>query len=280
MAPLASPPSPLTIRSPEGVELELTLATPVPRIAAYMVDGAIVTAIMLLALLLYALGTPLPAWLGESASEWAEATQRGATSAGQEALAPLMGLLLVLTSFSEFLYFTFWELVTPGRSPGKYCMGLQVVSAQGGRVSAKAAAIRNLLRAADILPGAYLAGLATMVMSGKGQRLGDHAAGTVVVRTDRVERAPMFELPAGVQPLALSREQLARLGPRELLLARSTLRRVEEGERAPEEVSALLHKVAASLGLALGIDGTSQEDPRLFLQQVVRAGQFSAPGRG
>lgn len=71
-----------------------------------------------------------------------------------------------------------------GQTPGKRLLGLAVVRADGEPCTYRAAAVRTLFRFVDWLPVAYATGLASMVLDGRHRRLGDRAAGTVVVRTD------------------------------------------------------------------------------------------------
>ena len=94
----------------------------------------------------------------------------------------------------ELFYFVVFETLWRGRSPGKRLLGLGVVSEDGLPVSFGASLVRNLLRSADILPSSYTTGLVTMLVSKRTQRLGDIAAGTVVVRFDRPRpAAPLDE---------------------------------------------------------------------------------------
>src|SRR5687767_595636 len=59
-----------TMRSPEGVELELPIATPAPRIAAYAIDGALVAGIALTLFVLFLIGSPQAEWLFDRMKEW------------------------------------------------------------------------------------------------------------------------------------------------------------------------------------------------------------------
>lgn len=73
-----------------------------------------------------------------------------------------------------------------GQTPGKRRYGIRVVAAGGGPASPKAVAIRSLVRIVDSLPVSYLVGLLSMVHTGpaRRQRIGDIAAGTIVVAVD------------------------------------------------------------------------------------------------
>ena len=77
-------------------------------------------------------------------------------------------------------YYTFCEAAT-GATLGKRIVGIRVVDEDGGHVTFGAAFVRNLVRIVDAL-FFYLVGFLFAVMSKRGQRLGDRAAHTVVVR--------------------------------------------------------------------------------------------------
>jgi uncharacterized RDD family membrane protein YckC len=97
-----------------------------------------------------------------------------------------VGLALVVLFFMEWGYPGFCEAVFNGQTPGKRAVHIRVVSAQGVPITGAQAVIRNLLRAVDGLPFAYVPGLLSVCLTHKFQRLGDLAAGTMVI----VESAP------------------------------------------------------------------------------------------
>jgi uncharacterized RDD family membrane protein YckC len=105
-------------------------------------------------------------------------------------LGPLGGLgtgfLLVAYFLLEWGYPIAFELSRAGATPGKRALGLQVVMESGLPVTPGASVVRNLLRAADFLPFLYGAGAACMLLRSDFRRLGDLAAGTLVVHADRV----------------------------------------------------------------------------------------------
>lgn len=84
------------------------------------------------------------------------------------------GLLLLL-------YFLIFE-GTYGKTPGKHVLGLVVVTERGDPCEYREAAIRTVLRVVDALPVFYIVGLVAIYLTDERQRLGDMAAGTVVVR--------------------------------------------------------------------------------------------------
>lgn len=147
----------LAIRTPEGVTFALPLAGPVARMLAWAVDallaGSVSSAVTgVLALL---------AWVSADLAQ---------------ALAFL--LFFVIQTGYGLVFEWFWR----GQTPGKRMLGLRVVDAAGLRLRFHQVALRNLLRFVDALPAAYLVGGAACVLSRRAQRLGDLAAGTVVVR--------------------------------------------------------------------------------------------------
>lgn len=82
-------------------------------------------------------------------------------------------------------YYMAFEIITNGQSPGKRLLGLRVMKVGGYPISFADSAIRNLVRIVDFLPFCYCIGMTTMLINGNWQRLGDLAAGTLVVKTSR-----------------------------------------------------------------------------------------------
>jgi uncharacterized RDD family membrane protein YckC len=154
-------------------------------------------------------------------------------------LAPRLaiGPFLLLLFFGEWLYPTVFELLWNGQTPGKRLCGVRVVADDGTPVGPGASAVRNLLRAVDFFPFAYGLGIATMLIAPDFKRLGDLAAGTVVVHaprraarvTQRLDGEPVLPpfplLPAEQQAVVEFAERARRW---------SKARRVELAELLPE----------------------------------------------
>lgn len=98
-------------------------------------------------------------------------------------------LLTVILFASTWGYFTFFEGLRRGQTPGKRWLGIRVVRDTGHAVTFGAAAARNLLRVVDFLPPPYLLGAVFVALHPRAKRLGDIVAGTVVVRDRPVETA-------------------------------------------------------------------------------------------
>ena len=94
-----------------------------------------------------------------------------------------------------------FEVLAGGRTPGKRWNGLRVVRTGGQPVGFVSSTIRNLLRVVDLLPGFYLVGIVSILVTKRNQRVGDLAAGTIVARAPRRRRA-RFEAPPPARPAA------------------------------------------------------------------------------
>jgi uncharacterized RDD family membrane protein YckC len=166
----------ITIATPEGVDLELTLAGVGSRFVSALVD------FMLQIVLLVGVSG-----VGAVA---------GAFGTGYGSVVVLLASFLVFAAYDVL-----FEVFASGRTPGKRLNGLRVVRLDGSPVAFFTSAIRNVLRLVDILPGLYLVGIVTILVTRQNQRLGDVAAGTLVVR-ERTEQPSLRELPAQPQPAA------------------------------------------------------------------------------
>ncbi|MBH9577386.1 RDD family protein [Inhella sp. 1Y17] len=117
------------------------------------------------------------------------------------------GLILLGLFCVEWLYPIVFELSRWGATPGKRALGLRVVMDSGLPVTPAASFTRNLLRVADFLPLAYAFGIVTMLLNRECKRLGDLAAGTLVVHTEAVR---LHDAPQPATSLAPARPLSAR----------------------------------------------------------------------
>ncbi len=105
-----------------------------------------------------------------------------ASASGGQASASLSGVSSLIFFVIGVLYWVLMEGYL-GQTLGKMALGIKVVRADDGKVPGVGKAfIRNLLRIVDELPVFYLVGFIAILASSKNQRLGDMAAGTLVVR--------------------------------------------------------------------------------------------------
>ncbi|MBI5351122.1 MAG: RDD family protein [Chloroflexi bacterium] len=96
-------------------------------------------------------------------------------------------------------YYIFFEILWNGQSPGKRWVGLRVIRVDGTPITASEAVIRNLVRIIDLLPTAYGVGVVTMFANSNSRRVGDFAAGTIVVHErETKELGGLSTVPAGM----------------------------------------------------------------------------------
>lgn len=154
----------LRMTTPEGVEFSFRIASPVLRLGALMIDWALIaSAWSVLALILKLL-------------------QLISVDAGR-------GVMIVAYFVLSRGYDIVMDYSWRGQTVGKRVMRLRVVDARGLRLTLAQCVMRNLLRFIDCLPFAYAVGGIASLASERGQRLGDLAAGTIVVH-EAVEPAP------------------------------------------------------------------------------------------
>ena len=212
----------LVINTPESVDLRLEVAGLGSRFLAMVVDTLI--QVLLIGLLVLA-----GALYGAVDAETVEQIEAMSQSTWGAALIVLLLWLIF------FFYFLAFEIAWRGQSPGKRAMGLRVLDRSGRPASPGALAVRNLVRLIDSLPVpvAYPAGVISFLSTRLGQRLGDLAAGTIVVRERGYRLAKPGAVPGGrvLQPGAVLPDpqvvaiHAKRLGPDELDLLRRFLER-------------------------------------------------------
>ena len=107
----------------------------------------------------------------------------------------VIGIAVVLMFLLLWGYYILFELIWNGQTPGKRYIGLRVVDRQGVPVTFAASIIRNLVRIIDLLPVAYGLGTIVMAINKRGLRLGDLAAGTLVVRDKTLSLDQLTQMP-------------------------------------------------------------------------------------
>jgi uncharacterized RDD family membrane protein YckC len=166
----------LVIETPERVPLHFALASIGNRFLACAIDHTI----QVLALALIGIASALLASFAfieqmiAGAPKWVYAVM----------------IILLFLVFAG--YFTFFEWIWSGQTPGKRWLKLRVIREDGRPITFWEASVRNLLRPLDMFPlGSYSIGLIAVFASNRDQRIGDMVGGTVVVR-EREAEAPEF----------------------------------------------------------------------------------------
>lgn len=245
----------VAIPTPEGVEIELTLAGIGSRFIAALIDN-VIKGVVLLAVIIALFG--LGALFGSGGGE---------PSTGSDWIA--VAIFFVFVFLLWFAYDVAFETLAAGRTPGKRWVGLRVVKVSGSPVGFMASAIRNLLRIVDSLPGAYGVGMICVLVTRLNQRLGDMAAGTVVVR-DR-PRPKTWGMPSVAVPRPsaemtdeLSTWDVSSVSPQDLVAIRRFLDR-----RYGLTPAARAHLAAELAGKLRGkVAGAPEMPPETFLEYV------------
>jgi len=165
----------IRVRTPENVVFGFRLAGLASRLSAAIIDYAIVS--FLVGLLIGAMGIV------------ALAFRISLPGIGTFASAGAVAIVFLAIFVVLFGYFTFFEMLWNGQTPGKRALGLRVVKDLGQGITFADSLVRNLVRIADILPGFYGVGALAVLTSQRNKRLGDHVAGTLVVAVEK-ERPP------------------------------------------------------------------------------------------
>jgi uncharacterized RDD family membrane protein YckC len=172
----------LHIDTPEQVSLQYAIAGVGSRFVAALLDNLIITAFYILAFLGLVLISA--------------GAIRAGVGVGKELDAAGKWVLAIFIFFNFLLvwgYFALFEALWRGQTPGKRVMKLRVIKDSGRRITFFEALARNLLRFIDYLPGFYLVGVITMLCNQRSKRLGDLAAGTIVVHEHADETPMVFQ---------------------------------------------------------------------------------------
>jgi uncharacterized RDD family membrane protein YckC len=102
------------------------------------------------------------------------------------------GLFVLSLFLINWWYMVLFEVLHQGRTPGKQIMGLRVVHDDGTPVGWSASLLRNLLRFVDMLPFGYSVGAFACLQHPLFKRLGDLAAGTLVIYRDAPTARPVL----------------------------------------------------------------------------------------
>ena len=242
---------PNTIVTPEAVPLDLDTAGLGSRGIAQILDTLVQIGV-LLAFVLIAAGFGL-----EGAAQ--------------------VAVLLLASLVAFWGYYFVFEGLWNGQTPGKRAQRIRVVRADGQPIGWTEVLVRNLLRIVDLLPAYYLVGAVSIIVTRHSQRLGDLAAGTIVVH-ERKAALPSPFVVAPLPPVAVDGTapdlpfDAAAVTEAQYDLARAFLqRRVELDETARRSLAA---NVASSLRTSLGVaPGYRPDQDERFLETVAAAYQ-------
>jgi uncharacterized RDD family membrane protein YckC len=239
----------ISIVTPEGVALTLTLAGLGSRAIALMLDWCVRLPILIVVLVAF------------------RASNAGAIG----------DIGIYITAFLLiYVYDVAFEAFWGGRTPGKRWTSLRVLHIDGRPESIGSAAVRNVIRLVDFLPAIYIAGATSIIATTNNQRLGDLSAGTIVVREPRAPKAPKpprqthrVAAPRPAPPTtadALPAWDVTAVTPTDLATVRMFLERRDV--LAARARADLAQRLAAGIAAKIpGLDG-SGPDPEQLLETV------------
>ena len=229
----------LSIETPEQIDISFQKAGIGSRFYAALIDTLL---LFLIAFVGYYVNRNFISELGDRLGNW---------------LGALGGILVFALLWGYYMVF---EVTTNGQSPGKRALGLRVIKDGGYPIGFADSAIRNLVRVVDFLPFFYGAGLLTMLLNSNWQRLGDLAAGTLVVKTARTDLkltgvntkvAPTinvspqaFDYAAWIRPEVVTENELGTI--REYLARRGTLPKLRRSALARTIATPIIEKMGGS----------------------------------
>lgn len=263
-----------TIDTPENVSFGYEVAGIGSRFIGALVDNFILgIALFLLNLLLL----QLLEWLGGTDGA---AALTGATVASDWATGIVTALYILLNFSLLWGYYIIFELIWNGQTIGKRVAKTRVVRLNGNPAGVLEIVVRNLLRMVDFLPVAYGVGLVVMFCNQHARRLGDFAAGTLVIKEGSMvgleSVAPLVstrrdDAPSD-QAVAAWRQRfpgLRRLTAADYELIQEMLARHDQGKVQ----GAALARLASAIATKLTLDAPARDwhASRHFLAEVAEA---------
>ncbi|MFA1819221.1 RDD family protein [Virgibacillus oceani] len=227
----------IDINTPEFVSLQFSLAGLGSRAAAMIIDQVIVTLANIALVLMLVFSTSNNIWVMMD-SGW------------------LIATFIIAIFVINWGYFFAAEYFFNGKTVGKHMVGIRVIQENGHSITWISALIRNLLRIIDMLPTSYFLGIILVFFHSKHKRLGDMAAGTVVVLEDSRKRKKKSAMDKEMEHRGLNKDSIYidnlaynTLGSKEYNLLRTysskliELRDVQRSQLTIEMAEILLPKI-------------------------------------
>ncbi len=256
----------LSIETPELVAIELPLAGIGSRFIALLVDYLIWGVGFAFLSLLLAVILPSITIFSRLSAQWA------------------LALVIFFFFLVNWGYFTLFEAFWNGRTPGKRVARIRVIQRSGRGIGIFESMTRNLVRFVDQLPGVYAVGVITMFITRQHQRLGDLAAGTLVVRDGEEEEptwgetgartftAPLFAAsappPEPHTALTLPTTAIAKLSAADLAVLEGFFSR--RLDMSMETRRTLAERIAAAVQAKSGLELPEGVSVETFLEATAR----------
>lgn len=185
-----------------------------------------------------------------------------------------MLIYIPILAVSPFLYFALFGALWNGQTPGKASLRIRAAMADGTPITPLAAFGRSILLVADFLPSFFLAGLVSMLSTPQCQRLGDLAAGTIVVHNPRP--VPQFRFAPhkmGVHPLEAYVGELTGMTMEEYLAVKQLVERY--AELPPKVQNKMIQEVWRPIARKRGIPViTNAPEQQVMAATVMKYGRM------
>ncbi len=261
-----------TIATPENVTFDYQVAGIGSRFIGALIDTLAISVLLVLLNILIVVALNAVSDSGVAANDLSD---------DPGWVAGLVIAIYALINFSLFWgYYFVFELAWQGQTPGKRVAGTRVVRLNGDGPGFLDVAIRNLVRLVDFLPFAYALGFVVMFFNRNARRLGDFAAGTLVIRQPEAVRLetiapPTPRLAPGAAPTVSGADTppaiptIRRLSGDDYQLVCTLLERRLRGQVNPALMLRLARALSAKLETPL--PGPTEHDAQRFLATVAEA---------
>jgi uncharacterized RDD family membrane protein YckC len=249
----------LSIETPELVALEFPLAGIGSRFIAILIDSLLQAAIVVALIFGGMLFLPSLLKFEAAGAKW------------------FIAIVILVPFLLQWAYFALFEAFWNGQTPGKRVAKIRVIQQSGRAITLFESLARNLVRIIDFLPTTYIAGVISIFVTSRNQRLGDLVAGTLVVHesqlpasstlsntrlfTETAPKVPLAPRPTSLPPDALSRLTTADLEAIETFLERRL-------DMALDVRHSLAVRLVASTAARMNISAPATMHPETFLEEV------------
>jgi uncharacterized RDD family membrane protein YckC len=263
-----------TIDTPENVTFGYEVVGIGSRFIGALIDSLILGTLLFLLNLIFIAALSIIGW-------WQDGSMFSDDPASGSAEWWAGGILIALYFLLNFAlfwgYFILFELLWRGQTPGKRVAKIRVVDMEGNPAGFTAIAVRNLVRLIDFFPAGYGLGLVVMFCNRRARRLGDFAAGTLVIREQGAVSLETLAAPPpqpaliapAVQQLLAAAPMLRRLTADDYGLIVELLARHTQGNAG----SHLIMRGAAAIALKIGVapPAPNEVESIHFLKNVLAA---------
>jgi uncharacterized RDD family membrane protein YckC len=247
----------VTVRTPEAIAFYYELAGLGSRFLALFIDSIIQGVLAFAVLLLFAAATPR-----------APAVASALHLSGKNFASLVLAILILLFFVIYYGYFVLFERYWNGQTPGKRLLGIRVVRDGGYPIELMDSIIRNLIRILEFALGFYFISVISMLASSENKRLGDFAAGTIVVRDRSMEVYDPKTWLTEAQPTSAATSVAGKVDSRELAVVNMYIAR--KTSLTPQAARQMAAKIAAMLRPKVGPELADLSDDELITRVAAR----------